>query len=173
LKRLQQEGWAGVILDFSAKDSQGARPDRWYGDIINQLNRELQLLERSRLRQWLREQDFIAPVERLREFIETVVLPGIDRPIGIFIDEIDSTIGLPFKDDFFALIRSFYNKRAENPAYERLTLALFGVAMPSELIGDVKRMPFNIGREIDLRGFELKEPWQRGWWGGSIDRRWY
>ncbi|MEM1427767.1 MAG: AAA-like domain-containing protein, partial [Cyanobacteria bacterium P01_H01_bin.130] len=157
LTRLRTDGWAGVILDFSAKDSQSEQPDRWYAGIINQLNRELKLLDRLTFRQWLKERDFIDPVERLGEFIETVLLPGCDSPIVLLIDEIDSTITLPFTDDFFALIRACYNKRAENPDYQRLTLALFGVAMPSELIGDVKRTPFNIGKAIDLKGFELEE----------------
>lgn len=157
LTRLKAKGWAGVILDFSAKDSQSDQPDLWYAGIINQLNRELALLDRPTFRQWLKDRDFIAPVERLGEFIETVLLPGTDRPIVILIDEIDSTITLPFTDDFFALIRACYNKRADNPDYQRLTLTLFGVAMPSELIGDVKRTPFNIGKAIDLKGFEFEE----------------
>lgn len=121
------------------------------------MNRELKLLDRPTFRQWLKERDFISPVERLGEFIETVLLPGIEHPIVLLIDEIDSTITLPFTDDFFALIRACYNKRAEMSDYQRLTLALFGVAMPSELIGDVKRTPFNIGKAIELKGFDFKE----------------
>lgn len=157
LARLRSEGWAGIIIDFSAKDSQVDRPDRWYDGIINQLNRQFGLLDRQPFRSWLKERDFIAPVERLAEFIETVLLPSRESSIVIFIDEIDSTLGLPFTDDFFALIRSCYNKRAENPDYRRLTFALLGVAAPSELIGDAKRTPFNVGESIDLKGFEFEE----------------
>ncbi len=157
LAKLQANGWAGIIIDFSAKDSQVDKPDRWYDGIINQLNRQFGLLERSAFRSWLKERDFIAPVERLAEFIETVLLPSRESPIVIFIDEIDSTLGLPFTDDFFALIRACYNKRAENLDYRRLTFALLGVAAPSELIGDAKRTPFNIGESIDLKGFEFEE----------------
>ena len=155
LAKLQAEDWAGIIIDFSAKDSQADLPDRWYNGIINQLNRQFKLLDRKDFRIWLKEQDFLSPVERLGEFIETILLPGIDRPIVIFIDEIDSTLNLPFTDYFFALIRACYNKRAENPNYQRLTFALFGVAAPSDLIGDPKG--FNIGKSIDLKGFALTE----------------
>ena len=50
LNRLKADGWAGVILDFSAKESQSGQPDYWYNGIINQLNRELKLLDRLTFR---------------------------------------------------------------------------------------------------------------------------
>ncbi|QIR40140.1 hypothetical protein HCG51_27795 [Tolypothrix sp. PCC 7910] len=155
LARLKSEGWAGIVLDFSAKDSQVEQAERWYNGIINQLSRDFGLLGNTR--SWLKERDFLSPVERLEEFIETVLLPGMNERIVIFIDEIDSTLNLPFTDDFFALIRACYNKRADNPDYKRLTFALLGVAAPAELISDKKRTPFNIGQAIDLKGFGFEE----------------
>jgi hypothetical protein len=157
LAQLQESGWKGITLDFSAKDTQSDRPDSWYFGIINELNKKFHLLESKDCIKWFKERDIISPVERLGEFIETVLLPGIVEPIVIFVDEIDSTLGLPFTDDFFALIRACYNKRAEKSDYKRLTFALLGVAAPSELIGDTKRTPFNIGKGIDLSGFTLAE----------------
>jgi dipeptidyl aminopeptidase/acylaminoacyl peptidase len=38
-----------------------------------------------------------------------------------------------------------------------LTFALIGVATPSDLIRDKRRTPFNIGRAIELTGFQLQE----------------
>ena len=63
----------------------------------------------------------------------------------IFIDEIDSTLSLPFTDDFYAAIRYVYNARARAPEFQRLSFVLIGVATPSDLISDPKRTPFNIG----------------------------
>jgi WD40 repeat protein len=78
--------------------------------------------------------------------------------IVIFIDEIDTILSLPFKvDDFFALIRDCYNKRADDPIYKRLTFALLGVTTPADLIQDQRRTPFNIGHAIKLDGFQLHE----------------
>ncbi|HBE21623.1 MAG TPA: Chase2 sensor protein, partial [Cyanobacteria bacterium UBA11367] len=75
-----------------------------------------------------------------------------------FIDEIDSVLGLSFPtDDFFALIRNCYDKRGTNPEYRRLTFALLGVATPSDLIQDKNSTPFNIGKAIELTGFQLQE----------------
>jgi len=86
-----------------------------------------------------------------------VVLREIPEPVVIFVDEIDTTLALPDSDDYFAAIRALYNERAVNPALERLTFVLLGVASPSDLIKDPKRTPFNIGKRIELRDFGLDE----------------
>ena len=68
-----------------------------------------------------------------------------------------SEVSILSVDDFFALIRSFYNQRAVKPEYRRLTFAIAGVATPSDLITDTKRTPFNIGTAIELQGFQFDE----------------
>jgi hypothetical protein len=56
------------------------------------------------------------------------------------------------------------SQRVDNPEYNRLTFCLLGVASPSNLIEDKQRTPFNIGKAISLKGFQLHEvePLQRG-----------
>src|SRR5262249_10618644 len=44
-----------------------------------------------------------------------------------------------------------------DPAFQRLTFCLLGVASPSDLIRDVRLTPFNIGRRIELRDFSQRE----------------
>jgi WD40 repeat protein len=81
-----------------------------------------------------------------------------ERRLVIFIDEVDVVRGLPFStDEFFAAIRECYNRRTENPAFERLTFCLLGVASPSDLIRDVRLTPFNIGKRIELGDFREGE----------------
>ncbi|MEL7523746.1 MAG: AAA-like domain-containing protein, partial [Cyanobacteria bacterium J06553_1] len=76
----------------------------------------------------------------------------------IFIDEIDSVLNLPFNtDDFFAFVRECYNQRADNSHYQRLTFLLLGVCMPSDLMQDKQRTPFNIGCPVQLSGFQQAE----------------
>jgi len=113
----------------------------------------------------------MSPVQRLGELIEELLLAKLPQPLVIFIDEIDSV--LSFKeplDDFFALIRACYNKRAQKSEYQRLTFALLGVATPSDLISDAARTPFNIGLAIELHGFNLQEalPLAKGF-EGKVD----
>ena len=73
----------------------------------------------------------------------------------VFLDEIDSTLKLPWTDDLFTALRGMYNERALVPAYERLAFCLIGVAAPNELIKDRRTTPYNVGRTLELRDFDL------------------
>ena len=155
MQRLQAEGIACAVIDVTAIGTQQVAPDRWYASLIGTLVSSLKL--KMNLRTWWRDHEYLSPVYRLSVFIEEVLLEEIQQNIVIFIDEIDSIINLNFKDDFFALLRECYNKRSDKTEYSRLTFALLGVATASDLVQDKKRTPFNVGKTIELRGFQLHE----------------
>ncbi len=158
MQRLQSEGIACASIDLSDIGSQLVSLEKWYGGVAYKLVSSFHLLDAIEFMNWWREREFMPPVQRLGELIEGVLLTHSTQDIVIFVDEIDSVLGLKEPlDDFFALIRACYNKRAQKPQYNRLTFTLLGVATPSDLIRDKKRTPFNIGRAIHLSGFELHE----------------
>ena len=156
MQRLKANGVACAAIDLSMDGTQQVSLEQWYANIIRSLISDFEL--EFHLSSWWRERDMLSPVRRLREFIEEVLLKQIAGNLVIFIDEIDSVLSLNFpSDDFFAFIRACYNQRVDQPAYNRLTFALLGVATPSDLIQNKKRTPFNIGRAIQLNGFESHE----------------
>ncbi|GAB4183351.1 MAG: hypothetical protein Fur006_20180 [Coleofasciculaceae cyanobacterium] len=156
LHRLQEIGIRCGTIDLTAIGTQQVTLEQWYASVVGYLVSTFQLT--LNLRSWWRERMHLSPINRLSEFIEQVLLVEIQENIVIFIDEIDSVLGLEFPiEDFFALIRACYNRRAEHPDYKRLTFALFGVAMPTALMADTNRTPFNIGRAIQLTGFAQHE----------------
>lgn len=156
MHKLESQGIACAEIELSGIGSQQITANQWYGGIIQELISGFDLDFNRRV--WLREREDLSPVQRLNKFIETVLLQQITRPLVIFIDEIDSVLSLSFPtDEFFALIRHCYDKRGNNPEYKRLSFVLLGVATPSDLIADPKSTPFNIGRAIDLKGFQLHE----------------
>ncbi|MEH2353498.1 AAA-like domain-containing protein [Nostoc sp.] len=158
MQRLKAEGIACAAIDLTGIGSQNITPDNWYIGVVRSLVSSFELSGKFNLRNWWREQDDLSSVQRLREFIEQVLLLEVSQSIVIFIDEIDSVLSLNFStDDFFALLRFCYNQRVDKPAYKRLAFCLLGVATPSDLIKDKKRTPFNIGQAIELKGFELHE----------------
>ncbi|NEO15129.1 AAA-like domain-containing protein [Moorena sp. SIO3E8] len=157
IKRLQQEDIVCASIDITMLGSQQIPPREWYGGLISGLVSELELYDRFDEYHWLQQHQKISPVQCFGKFIKEILFEYIAQPIVIFIDEIDSVLQLSFKDDFFALVRACYNKRAENSAYNRLSFVLLGVATPGDLIGDKDRTPFNIGRAVELHGFQRHE----------------
>ena len=130
-----------------------------YKGFVGDLWLQLGLLETLNLKTWWLERNDLGLLQPLRWFIEELLLVQFPQQrLFIFVDEIDSLLGLNFSiDDFFALIRFCYNQRAINPEYQRITFAIFGVATPSDLIRDRTKTPFNIGQAIELKGFEWEE----------------
>ncbi|MEB3226163.1 MAG: AAA-like domain-containing protein [Synechococcus sp.] len=158
MARLEAEGYCCVALDFSALGTENLQRSGWYKGLFYDLVKKFHLDKTINRRQWWQERDELAPVQRFYEFFREVLLPNISAPIIIFIDEIDTVLGLPFSvDDFFIFIRSCYNERADNPELARLGFALFGVATPADLIQNKRRTPFNIGQGIELHGFGTAE----------------
>ncbi len=159
-KRLQtgSEQIHSVIIDLTKIGAEKERSsgDQWYYGIAHAIARGLSLQLDQPLASWWAEQTLLPPLQRLSEFFDLILANTTGR-IVIFIDEIDTTIALPFSDDFFAAIRSCYNQRATNASYERLTFVLLGVATPSDLMKDNARTPFNIGSRINLTDFSPHE----------------
>ena len=157
--RLQQEGCKCASIDMTNIGSETTTPQQWYKGIVADLWRGFQLREHVNLKQWWQAESELSLLQRLSRFIADVLLTTFPQEqLFIFIDEIDSILGLSFSiDDFFALIRFCYNQRAVDPEYNRLTFAIFGVATPADLIQDRQKTPFNIGTAIELEGFTLAE----------------
>ncbi|MBW4449273.1 MAG: AAA-like domain-containing protein [Spirirestis rafaelensis WJT71-NPBG6] len=158
MQQLQQEEIACAVIDITSIGTADITPEQWYAGVIDTLIGSFNLYTTFDLDTWWTENNLLSYVQRLNKFIDEVLLELVVTNIVIFIDEIDSILSLGFNpDDFFAVIRDCYNRRADNPAYRRLTFAILGVSTPSDLIQDKRRTPFNIGRAIDLTGFQLEE----------------
>ena len=161
MKRLKEvDGFACAAIDLTDIGSANITPLQWYAGIINELINTFELNEKCDIDSWWDkyDQESLSAVNFFGNFLRDILLKYVDSNIVIFIDEIDSIISLQFNvDDFFALIRSFYNRRVDNTEYNRLSFVLLGVATPSDLIQDKTRTPFNIGYGVELTGFTFAE----------------
>jgi WD40 repeat protein len=152
-QRLEAEGVACVNIDVTGIGSQNTTPVQWYAGIIHIIATDLDLVDFD-LDGWWQQHGLLSPVQHLSEFFDKILVERAEQ-IVIFVDESDAI--REFGQDFFALIRACYNRRADNPAYQRLTFAILGVASPGDLIANRKLTPFNIGVAIELTGFALDE----------------
>ncbi|MFN9166469.1 MAG: AAA-like domain-containing protein [Pseudanabaena sp.] len=155
--KLQAEGIVCATID-PQKIGVEVTCEQWYASAIRSLVGDLDLKSKFDLRSWIRERELLSPVQRFAEFIETVVLQEIDAPIVIFVEEIDRLLSLKFgMDDFFGLVRSFFEDRPTKPEYNRLTFSFLGVATPTDLIQSHSNSAFNIGYAVEMAGFTLTE----------------
>jgi WD40 repeat protein len=153
--RLRQEGVAVAVLDLTTI-GQNLSPEQWYDGLRDLLGQQVDL--EDELDDFWREQARFGPLQRWMAALREVVLTRVPGRLVIFVDEIDTVRSLPFStDEFFAAIRACYNRRTEDPAFQRLTFCLLGVATPSDLIRDTRLTPFNIGRRIELTDFTEAE----------------
>ncbi len=148
--RLRKLGIRTAIVDLTGIGR--TVEDTWYLDFLSVLADKLGLAQD--VEAWWHAHATLGAVLRFRSFLRDVVLTEISDQIVIFVDEIDSTLGLSFADDFFAAVRAIYNERADDAQFKRLTFIFLGVAAPADLIRDRTRTPFNIGQGILLRDFD-------------------
>ena len=149
-QRLQERGVSTAIVDLTLIGTD-ATVERWYLNLLTQLARRLKLSLNPVA--WWHERASLGFVQRFTDFLRHVILAEVEGRVVVFIDEIDTTLNLDFRDDFFAAIRATYNARADDPEFDRLTFVLLGVASPPDLIKDRARTPFNIGQGIPLQEF--------------------
>lgn len=180
---LRDDGFRTVAIDFTAFGVHDVKADDWYLAIVDEIGEQLELDVDTDT--WWDEQGKRPPAYKLGRFLSDVVLPGVDERIVVFMDEIDTTLSLPFTDDLFAAIRECYQRRSEDEDFRRLSFVLVGSSSPTELMKDEKRTPFNIGTTIDIRDFSRQEiqafapalplpaeqadrvlDWVHGWTGG-------
>jgi AAA domain-containing protein len=153
--RLQEEGVRTAVIDLTAIGAHEVEADAWYYSLVSAISRRLELDVDEQT--WWEERGPLSSVQRFTLFVQQVLLDQVTERIAIFIDEIDSTLRLPFADDFFIAIRSMHSARSKNPAYKRLTFVLVGVARAADLIKDRAVIPYNIGYTVNLTDFDAGE----------------
>jgi WD40 repeat protein len=153
--RLRAAGIAVGQVDLTSIGT-NVTPQEWYSGLLDLVAESLDVIYEAE-DQWALHSS-LGPAQRWMAALLGAVLQSVPGRVVIFVDEIDATLGLPFSpDDFFAGIRSCYNRRAHEPDLARITFCLVGVAAPSELIREPRLSPFNIGTRIQLSSFTLEE----------------
>ena len=157
---LKKEKFKCISIDLSIIGSNVAEQE-WYKSIIYEIVKQLKLSTNEFDDYWL-NRDSLTITHRFELTIDKFILERCKEDIIIFIDEIDYLLSIKSvnRDDFFALIRGFYNLRAEDEKYNRLTFVLLGVASPNDLMKDATRTPFNIAKNIKIGQFTLKESYK-------------
>jgi len=172
-KRLEEIGHHCIHIDLTQIGSKDIAVEQWYFSFMHIIVRSLELSEQTFIKYWLNEN--LTVVSRVALIIENMILTEIENNITIFVDEIDFILSInKFNtDNFFAMIRRFYNLRGEDKRYNRLTFVLLGVASARDLMQDSSRTPFNIAENIKISQLQLEQsyPLTKGLNDQILDKR--
>src|SRR3989337_1882715 len=92
--RLHESGVRTAILDISTLGGGISTPDAWFFGFLDELAIQLGLDED--INTWWETHANHNAVQRFSNFLRDVLLPVIQRPIVVFVDEIDSALGMAY-----------------------------------------------------------------------------
>ncbi|MCP9493905.1 MAG: AAA-like domain-containing protein [Pyrinomonadaceae bacterium MAG19_C2-C3] len=89
-------------------------------------------------------------------YFEQCVLPALNAPLVLAMDEVDTIFDSDFRSDFFSMLRSWHNSRADFDIWKQLDLALITSTEPYQFIADLNQSPFNVGEVLEPEDFSPK-----------------
>jgi hypothetical protein len=95
----------------------------------------------------------------LTDLVEDHLVTDDGADVVVALDECDRLLDpkIPFREDFFRLLRYWHDARAEKPKLARLSLALVIQTDAGLLMKDALSSPFNVGIEVELQPFALAQ----------------
>ncbi|HEX7182082.1 MAG TPA: AAA-like domain-containing protein [Thermoanaerobaculia bacterium] len=145
-------GKRAVLLDFQLLDRETRESSnlffrRFLASIVEQLELPDRVDEL-----W---DSGLANPQNCTRYFERQILSKIPEPLTLAIDEADALFGTDFLGDFFGMIRSWHNLRANpvKPAWKKLDLILVASTEPYMLIDRPHESPFNVGVMLALSDF--------------------
>lgn len=86
------------------------------------------------------------------DLVESRILDRLEQPVVFAFEEVDRVLGRPWQKDFFAMLRTWHNRRWES-AWEKVDLAMVIATEPYLLVDSADQSPFNVGELVQLGPF--------------------
>lgn len=147
-------GKRAVLLDFQQLEKEAlSDANIFYRQFCSWLTDKLEMEDRVS-EFW--EKEMGNPM-RCGSYLTRHILPGLDKPLVLAMDEVDILFDSDFRSDFFGMLRSWHNDRATRTSsvWKNLDLILVTAVEPFELIDDINQSPFNVGEIIELSDFQF------------------
>ncbi|MCB0178489.1 MAG: AAA-like domain-containing protein [Anaerolineae bacterium] len=90
-------------------------------------------------------------------YVSRHIMPQLDQPLVLAMDEVDRMLFSPFRANFFGMLRTWHNDRAFDEGFAKLTLFLSSSTEPYLLIDDPHQSPFNVAEPFFLEDFTKSE----------------
>lgn len=156
LREMKVNNYAVVNLSLKLadKNTHFATLNRFLRWFCSNLSRELELP--NQLDEYWDEEDLGSKVS-CTIFLQDYILEQLDRPFVLCLDDVDLLFPYPeIYEDFFALLRSWYEKARTRKRWQNLRLALVH-ATDVYIRLNIFQSPFNVGLPQDLPEFTPME----------------
>ena len=153
-EQLNDSAHHAVLIDLS-QFPLPPREEEWFHKIVRILDDSLDLTT-DPVSWWDNQQDLSPPV-RMTQLLTEVILPELSGSLVLFIDEIERTTNLTFREHFFEWLARLYESRGTNSILYRLSFVVCGVATPSQLIPEDWPLLFQWSHRVVLSDFTLQE----------------
>ncbi|MEM9120012.1 MAG: AAA-like domain-containing protein [Cyanobacteria bacterium P01_F01_bin.56] len=150
----RQQGKQVAFLDFQLFDKAAlSDTDTFFPEFCAWLTDELDLEDQVD-DYWKRR---LSNTQRCTRYLGKYLLPTLDAPLVLAMDEVETMFDTDFRSDFFGMLRSWHNNRATKPIWKQLDLALVTSTEPYQLIDNLNQSPFNVGQIVELTDFEQEQ----------------
>ncbi len=96
-------------------------------------------------------------IVKCSNYISKYIIPKANAPIVLAMDEVENILTSPFRDDFFAMLRTWHNDRAYDENFARLSMILSSSTEPYLFVDNPNHSPFNVAELITLKDFTRPE----------------
>ncbi len=91
------------------------------------------------------------------EYFEEYLLPQVESSLVLCLDDVDLVfLNLKNYEDFFGLLRSWYDKAQSRPIWKKLRLVVVH-STEVYMLKDINQSPFNVGIPIELPEFSIEQ----------------
>ena len=155
LKHVEEQHFKTVYLDF--RDLEKTKLEdlkqllRW---LCFKVGQKLKL--ENRLNDYW-DGDILGNNDNCTGYFEEYILPSIDCPLVLAIDNVDVVfLYSEVIDDFFGMLRSWHEKAKTNDVWGKLRLVI-SHSTANYITLDVNQSPFNVGLPIQLQEFTTEQ----------------
>ena len=150
------EGKAVALLDFQLVDEDSkAHADLFFRRFASWVAERLELPD-SVEKFW--NAGYSSP-QNCTRYMEQHILEPLPGPCIVAIDETDSIFQTTFSQDFFSMLRSWHNRRADptRRSWKKLDIVLSTSTEPQFFIDRPHESPFNVGVTLRLEDFQVDQ----------------
>ncbi len=98
-----------------------------------------------------------ADTVKCTDYLIKHIIPQLNKPLIIALDELERTLNSPFRTDFFGMLRVWHSRRAFDSSFDKISLFLSSSTDSYLLISNYQQSPFNVARQINLHDFTPDE----------------